>query len=81
MEHFETQTDMFEESLETDEKKSGIRPLRRVLTVKDMAYVHPAPFRIVRLSPTETLILNDGVWEGGMPSLRPVPKPKDDGWF
>jgi len=81
MQHVETQTDMFEESLETDEKKSGIRPLRRVLTVKDMTYVHPAPFRIFRLSPTETLILNDGVWEDGIPSLKAVPKPKDDGWF
>lgn len=81
MEHVETQTDMFEESYEDKPEKSGIRPLRRVLTVKDMTYVHPAPFRIFRLSPTETLILNDGVWEGEMPSLKAVPKPKDDGWF
>lgn len=81
MQQAETQIDMFEESFETNEKKSGIRPLRRVLTVKDMTYVHPAPFRIFRLSPTETLILNDGVWEGEMPSLKAVPKPKNDGWF
>lgn len=79
MEHIETQTDMFEESREKEPEKSGIRPLRRYLTVKDMTYVHPAPFRIFRLSPTETLILNDGVWEDGIPSLRQVPK--DDGWF
>jgi len=81
MEHVETQTDMFEESCETDQKKSGIRPLRRIITVADMTYVHPAPFRVVRLSPTQTLILNDGVWEGEMPSLKAAPKPKDDGWF
>jgi len=79
MEHVETQTDMFEESCEAKPEKSGIRHLRRYLTVRDLEYVHPAPFRIFRLSPTETLILNDGVWSDGVPCLKRVPK--DDGWF
>ena len=81
MQNTETQVDMFEESRDKEPEKSGIRPLRRYLTVKDMTYVHPAPFRIFRLSPTETLILNDGVWEDGIPSLKAAPQSRDDGWF
>jgi hypothetical protein len=59
----ESQLDMFEQSFKKKVESTPIRPLRRIHTINDLAtcdFSRPAPFTVIRISPTQVMVLKDG---------------------
>lgn len=63
MQDRESQLDMFEQSFKKKTENAQIRPLRRIHTISDLSscdFSRPPPFRVIRISPTEVMVLKDG---------------------
>lgn len=61
MQDAELQLDMFDQKPKKKAEKTPITPLRTIHTVTDLGdydFRRPRPFTVVRISPTEILILN-----------------------
>ena len=68
MEHVENQLDWLEEKPKkarytSDVYRAGNAHLRRIHTIHDLRdcdFARPAPFTVVRISPTSVMVLKDG---------------------
>ena len=59
----ESQLDMFEQSFKKKVDSTPKPALRRIHTINDLAncdFSPPAPFRVIRISPTEVMVLKEG---------------------
>ena len=59
----ESQLDMFEQSFKKKVDSAPKPALRRIHTINDLAncdFSPPAPFRVIRISPTEVMVLKEG---------------------
>jgi len=63
MQDRESQLDMFEQSFRKKVESTPKPALRRIHTISDLAtcdFSRPPPFRVIRISPTEVMVLKDG---------------------